>query len=386
MTTALSVILARSLNASDFGVFSAFLGLSQALSLTIDVGLATWLLRELSDLWISHPEDLAAAKASALLRGALSVNMRLGAAVAIATGIVGAVAGLSPALVALSVGLMAYVGLIAMATAMEAGLRARRRLRRVVASNLAEKLVLIGAIAGTVILGWGLIGIGVAYPLAGCVRVILDYVFALRGSPAKSGSRSPAFAALVRAAAPFALNSAAFSLVPRLDLPLVALVSTRSAAYFALGWQVYSTVTLLPVIGGSTLYPFLARHSKTISVQRIALGFGLVGLAISVVSVAIIPAVLPAVFGAQYASAVTVTQIMVAAMPLTFYANALMVAAYTAGREHALLRLTLPASLLGSAAVLVGAIAKGTMGAAIGFDLRLVFLTCSLLALTQRPA
>ena len=53
-----AVVVARSLDAEDWGVFAAFLGLGIGLGVFVEFGLATWLLRELSSLFTSHG-DLA---------------------------------------------------------------------------------------------------------------------------------------------------------------------------------------------------------------------------------------------------------------------------------------------------------------------------------------
>src|ERR687887_2813787 len=49
-TSALAILIARSLNPHDWGIFSGFLALSLALSAFGEFGLSTWLLRELSEL------------------------------------------------------------------------------------------------------------------------------------------------------------------------------------------------------------------------------------------------------------------------------------------------------------------------------------------------
>ncbi len=383
MTSGISVILARSLDAKHFGVFSGFLGLSQALSLAIDVGLATWLLRELSRVWAQDSHALATTEAAGLLWDALLVMIPSGVALVTLTATAGALMGLPPDLVALVVGLMLYVVLIAMATALETGLRARRHLRLVVFTNAMEKLVLIIGVAVGLVLGFGLVGIAAAYPLAGIVRVLLDYVLALAGAPGRSEvPRRPPLAVL-KASAPFALNSAAFSLVPRLDLPLVALFSVTSAGYFALGFQVFTTIVIVPVIAATTLYPYIARRSHAISLHRVALVFGLVGVFAASIAIAVTPVLLPAVFGSRYRHAVTVTQIMALALPLVFYANGLMVGAYAEEREHELLRRTLFGALAGSVAVVCGEAAFGVVGAAVGYGLRYGFFLVALLSLPR---
>src|SRR5918995_2095222 len=49
-TSFAAIMIARTLDPDDWGVFSAFLGLSIALTLVADFGIGTWLLRELSRL------------------------------------------------------------------------------------------------------------------------------------------------------------------------------------------------------------------------------------------------------------------------------------------------------------------------------------------------
>jgi O-antigen/teichoic acid export membrane protein len=145
-------------------------------------------------------------------------------------------------------------------------------------------------------------------------------------------------------------------------------------------------MTLIPVIGGSTLYPFVARRSEKISVYRVALGFALLGAAIALICIVVTPVLLPIVFGTRYKHAVPVTLVMLAALPLAFYSNGLMVAAYTEGRERALLRWTFAAALLGSAAVLAGQVAFGPTGAAAGFGLRLVLFSGGLVWLGRNQS
>ena len=65
-----AVVVARWLDAEDWGVFSAFLGLSIALGVFIEFGLATWLLRDLSALFTSRGELREAAGARARQLGA----------------------------------------------------------------------------------------------------------------------------------------------------------------------------------------------------------------------------------------------------------------------------------------------------------------------------
>jgi O-antigen/teichoic acid export membrane protein len=383
MTSAISILLARSLDPADFGALSAFLSLSQALSLAVDVGLTTWLLRELSAVRASQSPAAADDATASLLRGSLQVNAVLGILLCALTGLVAAAAGLRAQLVALLVGLMLYVVLIAMSTALEAGLRSQRRLRLVVVTNIAEKATLAGGVVIVVVIGAPYAWLAVAYVVAGLTRVVLGHSFVLR--PLGSGVRATRFSVIARSGAPFALNATAFNFVPRLDIPLVALFSTSSAAYFALGFQIFTTLTLIPVIGGSTLYPFAARLLHASSFRRVAAAFGVVGIAVAAVAIGLTPLLLPLIFGDNYQPAVAVTQVTLIALPLVFVGNGLMVGVYATHRERALLRRTLPGAVAGSIAVCVGQVLFGATGAAAGFVFRYVLFVGALLV-TERGA
>jgi O-antigen/teichoic acid export membrane protein len=276
---------------------------------------------------------------------------------------------------------MAYVVLIAMATTLESGLRSQRRVRLVVVTNVAEKLTLLVCVLTSLAVHAGLSGVAGGYVAAGVLRVALDYSFVLRGTPRGYRDSRASIMSVVRACAPFAVNAAAIVLVPRLDLPLVAVVSTTSAAYFAIGFQVFTTLAIIPVIGASTLYPFVAHHMKSVSLHRVALAFAAIGAVVTAIAIALAPLVLPVLFGNAYHRAVHITQLTLLSLPLVFYANGLLVGAYTGGQERTLLWRTLPAALVGSAAVLVGQLAYGTAGAALGFVLQYVLIVLAILSL-----
>jgi O-antigen/teichoic acid export membrane protein len=383
VTSITTVVLARALSPADFGKFSGFLGLSQSLSVAVDVGLATWLLRELSLLWTKDASAEAERAGDELLRGALSVNFRVGLPLVLLTGGASVAAGLPIGLATLGGSLVLYVVLIAMSAALEAGLRARRQLRRVVLANVVEKTVLLVMLSGSLALGFGLWGVAASFPVGACLRVLLDYRGTLGHSTRRRVRTRARAIHVIRSAFPFAANAAAFSFIPRLDVPMLALISATSAAAFALSWQVFTTLVLIPVIGSSTLYPFIARHSDTMSLQRIALAFGGVGVVVAGVTAAAAPTLLPLIFGAKYQAAVPVLEIMLIAVPLVFYANGLMVVVYSGLREGELTRLTIPSAVIGSGAVLAGQIVWGTEGAAAGLVLRYVLFTLVLLFRTR---
>jgi hypothetical protein len=88
-TAALAIILARSWGPSDWGLFSALLGLSLALSTFVDLGLGTWLLCELSQL---HERGATLAKrhheGSRRISGAVLANGAFGSVLFVGTVVV----------------------------------------------------------------------------------------------------------------------------------------------------------------------------------------------------------------------------------------------------------------------------------------------------------
>jgi O-antigen/teichoic acid export membrane protein len=119
------VVVARWLRPDEWGVFSAFLGLSIALGVFIEFGLATWLLRDLSGLFASVG-DAAKPRARALVAAALGCIVILTLVVAAAGGVVGAIAGDRPSLVLALASLLVFGGLFAAANVLEAYLRAQQ--------------------------------------------------------------------------------------------------------------------------------------------------------------------------------------------------------------------------------------------------------------------
>src|SRR5436190_6577830 len=89
-TSTLAILLTRRLGPQDWGIFSGFLGLSMALSVFVEFGLAQWLLRELARLWAdTEGPDSGETRhqAGQIVVGSFAVNMSLGAVMIVGAGL-----------------------------------------------------------------------------------------------------------------------------------------------------------------------------------------------------------------------------------------------------------------------------------------------------------
>jgi O-antigen/teichoic acid export membrane protein len=386
-TSTLAIMLARTLGPSEWGVFSGLLGLGLAFSIFVDFGVATWLLRELSRLWASEertPEDVRA-RAGHLLMGGLLLNVCLGAALVICTLVVSKLAHLEGSLTFALVCLMGYAGLLAASSALEAFFRSQRQIRRVVGAMLLEKTLLLLLVALSVIAGLGVPGIALMYVLAGLSRVIFngfnllgreDLVLSYAGLGQLRGT--------IGRSMPFALSATSTNLVPRLDAFLIASLSTTAAGYFAVGDRVVGPALIVPAVMSSALYPFLASESGRSSAGwRIVFLLMLAGTGIAIVGAACAPFIVPILFGNEYRPAVGVVQVMLFVIPFIYGNGPLQAQLYSIGREGRVLVAIIGASCVGTAAVVLGQLAFGPVGAAGGYVLRqiLFFLAFSAVAL-----
>ena len=386
VAAALSILLARSLGPEDFGVFSSFLALSQAFAIFVDAGLTVWVLRELSHLWSGSDSRTAPERAGTLLASSVALNVLLGTGLVVASVAVALALSLSTYLVACLAGLMAYFCLLAGSSSLEGSLRAKRRMGLVVTAMTIEKTVLVALVVASLAAGFGLLGIAAAHVAAGFSRLGFDYVkTAHLLSARKKPLRWRDVTSSLGLALPFGLNTLAFNFVPRLDIAVVAVFSTVSASYFALGYQIVTTLILIPVIASSTLYPFLARSPlERGGVWRLALIMGTAGLGVAALGFAAAPFLVPAVFGDSYSTATEPIQVMLWALPWVFATNALMAALYSRGFERRVLKTVLPLSVAGSVALAIGQSVWGSTGAAIGFTLRYLLFCLALIALAAR--
>jgi O-antigen/teichoic acid export membrane protein len=379
-TSALAILLARHLGPRDWGLFSAFLGLSLGLSIFIEFGLTQWLLRELARPWARHQAREKVPlpgrrRAGRIVGASLTVNVVLGATIIVGAGVAAAAFHVGPSSAVLLLALVTYGALLASCSALEAVFRARRKVSRVVAATLLEKLLLLVLVAASIVAGSNLFLVGLAYLVAGIARLSFDLVSVVRSQDVVFARPSRrAVRHVTRRSMPFALNRASLNIIPRLDTFVLAVLSPVAAGYFALGDRALGPVVIIPVVMSSALYPFLARESLgSRAGWRIVALLGVAGSVIAAIGVAVTPRLLPIVFGSDYLPAVPTVQVMLLAMPFVFAANPLLAHVYSARLEHRRLGIGLGCvSFLGTAAVVVGQMAVGPVGAACGYVARSV--------------
>jgi O-antigen/teichoic acid export membrane protein len=370
-TSVAAIAIARTLDPSDWAVFSAFLGLSMALALVADFGIATWLLRELSSL-LAEDGEAAAERSSRVVGSGLVVNAAMALPLLVGALVWSAAARPGAAVAAALLSLLAYGALTAGGNALEAVLRARRRVRLVLCVSLVEKTVLVTLLLAGVALGWGLVEIGVSYLAAGLARVAFDGIVVFGGG--RIPLVRPAVrdvAGVARTSLPFALNAASLNLVPRLDTLVLLALSTTSAAWFAIGDRVLGPAFLIPGTLGAALYPFMATHAaKRTSPWVLAGAMGAVGVVVAGVGIALAPVLVPLLFGDVYEDAVPVVQVMLLSVPIVFTTSPLLVIAYSHRKERSLLVPMLGVSLVGTVAIVLGEAAGGAVFAGAGYVAR----------------
>jgi O-antigen/teichoic acid export membrane protein len=364
-----AVLVARRLAPGDWGIFSAFLGLSFALGVFVEFGLATWLLRELSRLFAER-DDAGRQLAQGLVGAAIGYTVTLTFALAALGIVVGTVAGERLTLVLTLSSLLCYGGLFATANVLEPYLRAQRRLRRIVAASILEKYILVLLVIVAVATGAGLWAIGIAYVVAGLLRAFLlgRSVF---GNKLPPFPRRAEVSVLLKKSLPFALTSGALNVVPKLDTIALLALSATAAGYFALADRILGPAVIAAVVAATTLYPFLARrvHGRR-AIWAIALGFGGCGVVIATAGVIAAPALVPLIFGRKYDGAVPAVRLMFLALPLIYAANPLQAYGFSYGRERAVVMATIAVTFVGTGAILTGQALEGISGAAVGFLVR----------------
>jgi O-antigen/teichoic acid export membrane protein len=380
-TSVLAIILARALGPSSWGLFSGLLALSLAVATLVEFGLATWLLREISELRANTTSHEGYRdRASRPIVGALAATGTLGVVL-----ITGSIAGLALAHARVETGvtlvcLLIYTISVTTAVCIEAYVRAERKLGVVGLATGLEKVVLVIAAGGLALLGFGTPAIALGFLTAGVLRLTYEgtIVFGRERVPLRKPKVEDIWRYFVFGL-PFAFNTVALTVIPRLDTFLIALVSKSAAGFFAIGDRILGPATILPVVASRALYPFLVREAHDSRTPwLIASGLFAAGALMAGIGAILAPTIVPIVFGAAYEEAVGVVQLMLMAVPFVFASNALLVRLYVLRLERAVFGVTLVSSLLGTGALVLGQLAIGPMGAAGGYVLRQVLFATAL--------
>jgi O-antigen/teichoic acid export membrane protein len=376
-TSMAAILIARHLEPRNWGIFSGFLGLSLALSVVIQFGTGTWLLRELSRVFATAGPD-AGASAARLVNAALVLNGALAGAVLAGGVTVAKIRDLDADVTLGLAALLAYSGLIAASYLMESHLRAHRRIRRVAAATIVEKYLLLMLVFASAATGGGIAGIGLAYVAAATVRVIFIRRSVYGGGAA--GARLPALADIVRVfrgSLPFAATSGCLEVFPKLDTFFLLALSATSAGYFALGDRLLGPAIVFQDVLSTALYPFFARSAERVSPPWVlAAVFASAGGALGMAAAFAAPFFVPLIFGANYANAVPAVRVFALALPLMFAIGPLRVYGYAQDQEKRIVVVAFAASIAGTTGILTGQWAMGVVAAAGAYVLRqLLFLS-----------
>jgi PST family polysaccharide transporter len=389
-TSTLAILIARSLTPHEWGIFSGFLALSVALAVFSEFGVGTWLMRELSELSASEQHStFARTRAGQMLVGGSSLSASIGGVFVAATAVTAMFLGLEPGLQLAVVALVGYTALISTCGALETFFRSQRKLRRVLAATLLDKMVIVVLVALFVIGGFGITAIALAYLSGGVARLFYDVgaIVLARSQLVLSKPTLADIRAVLAASTPFAANRASLNVVPRLDAFLLALLSPAAAGYFALGDRIVGPALIVPVLASGALFPFLAREANDSNAGwRVVILFTLAGTALAGVGIPLAPSLVPFVFGSDYREAVPIVQVMLVVIPFVFASNALLAHLYSSRRERRGLTFTLAAVALGgTAAILGGQVFSGTVAAGAGYVLRQALFVASLVVAGLLP-
>lgn len=384
-TTTLAVVIARSLDPTEFGVFSALLSLSQAVAIVVEMGFATFLLREFSgSQWLRTSENTPAVE---LLSSAVAAALIGTAIVLLATVLVALAAGVSSTTAIVLIGLLVNTTLLAIAALVQSVARSQRQLLMVVRVVIVEKFVLLGATALALHADLGMEGVAIAYALSGALHLSLIWWLSRRHfgrlfvQPTIQKVRQT-----VRRSLPFVVSRVALNVGPRLDAVVVAAVSVIAASSFAIGDRVVGSILFVPAVLGSTMFPFLSRHSDGRR-RYVKLTSGLMfvsGALMAGVGIAASFWAIPAVFGSDYEPAVATVQLMLLSLPFIFLCNALLAQLYQSAKERVIAWRIVIVSLIGLIAVGLGTVYAGSEGAALGFVLRQVLFAIVLSSMAIR--
>jgi O-antigen/teichoic acid export membrane protein len=382
-TSAAAVLIARQLDPHEWGIFSGFLALSLALSVVIQFGTGTWLLRELSRLFATDDADTRAT-ASSLVNAALVLNAGLAATVLAAGTVTAMISHLDGGVTLALVSMLAYSGLIASSYLMEAHLRASRRVGRVAAASLLEKYLLVTLIVAVAVVGGGVPAMGIAYVVAGLTRVAFVHrtVFPAGGRMASPRGK---IARVFRGSVPFALTNGCLSVIPKLDAFLLLMLSATSAGYFALGDRVLGPALIFPEILSITLYPFFAQRVQHFSPPwMLSAVFAAVGAVIAVTAVLAAPGFVPFVFGTKYMDAVPAVRVFALALPVAFATGPLRVYGFSRNQEKRVVVVAVVVSVAGSVGIVTGQWTMGVVAAAAAYVFRYLLLLAGLILVALR--
>jgi O-antigen/teichoic acid export membrane protein len=362
------LLAARQLGPADYGQLSAVLATTMALG-ALDLGVATWLLRELV-------ADPTIAKRS--IQDAIGTSLAVAAVVVLASVVLSLAAFSSAGLVFTALGASAYATALTVGNVLYATDRSRRRYKPLIIGSMMEKAALV-AIAIPAALTRSLPLFGAAYFAGAVVRIgFVSWVYrSFRPWHSLVTLRPLVAVGTLRRSLPFGLNSMLVSTIGRLDMLIVTILAGAVATgFFSLGDKLVSLGISMASVLSLAVMPIFGRGRREDAqfAERVALTALVAGWAgVAAISIWGWP-VIEAAFGPSYAAAKGAVLVMLWAIPLVYATAILTPAAYLLNGESQLLRRSAVASAIGLVAVVVGSVLFGVEGAAVGFVVRQVVL------------
>lgn len=377
----IAVVVARTLGPEAFGVFAACLGASYALAVLAQLGLATWLLRELTSGAApssSEANRKVVAAASLIALGSLALP--------VITAVVTTLIGTRSDVIGLAASLMLYAGCAATCVTLEAALRARRAVGAVARLNIIEKTLLLSAIGGWTATASHHLGfLGLAYVACGVIRLALTVLAVRKRGYAFERIGRADLVNAVRASAPFALAVSSMNITTRLDVILVGIVSATAAGYYGVSERFVALLIFAPIIASSALYPHLRHDSAADRSSPVRL-LVILSAALTIPAALLARPIIALAFGAEFAPATHVMQIMLLSVPSVVLVNAWLPYLYQRHQERLVARVTTPIMVVGSGSIMLTTALSGPTGAAIAYAIRALLVAVTLKVILMRSS
>jgi O-antigen/teichoic acid export membrane protein len=263
-TTALAIVLsaalARSLGATDFGVYYLITTMSTFVYVFVEWGQPLFVIRQ------AAREPL---RSGVLLGTALALRVAFAIVVALPAGLIAWSLGYGPRTTGLAVFLILASLPLFLAQGYGMVFRARNQMRRDATVSIANKAIALALTLPALALGAGIPGVICAQAAAGAAALGVAVRLHRRlGAPALHVSSSTA-RELLTAGAPILAMTAAVSVQPYLD----AIILSKLAPAEVVGWfgaakNILGTLMAPAVILGAAAYPQIARASADADALR----------------------------------------------------------------------------------------------------------------------
>lgn len=373
-------LVARAVTPAEFGLLGIFLGFATVAQTAIDMGVATFIIRERA----ARPDsgDIALAMRFNWFTSILLSVMT--AATIVVTALVGSDAWL------LLLPLAIWIGAERNADARISIALADGDAKINVINLVGRRVLATGIILVLVTLGTdGLL----AYSLALAIAAVVSSVFANGYVRKRVAPRSEStYAELLRRSRPYWIHSVATQ-SRNLDSALVgAAAGATAAGYFTAGSRLTNPLRILPYSLANVLLPEASRaYAQGRSLRPAYLMAGGMGVVLAIAYLALIPLMpwlIPAVLGADYLGAVAVIQVVLLGFPFAAGVSLIHALLQAMGRKRLVATSSTIFAVLTLAGVWIAALEWGAIGAAVAMSittaLQCMYLFFWLLLLTLR--